>query len=198
MKSIFLSLLLAIVVLIPANGQPASGNSDSRDLLPTVDSVITTDSSTVIVSSGENTHILQFDYPPMDQQLSVSETLVRITAIIVPFASAIGIVWLILAYRQRRHRDRLRIIELSLTHGQPLPDSFFRSAGIDPQRRLLSGFYWLGAGIAIILFFAATFQAVWALGLFPLFIGIGRIVVARIETRQKEKENSRNDILDLN
>lgn len=118
---------------------------------------------------------------------------IQLAGLVVPFVSAIAIIWLLLAYRDRRQRNKLHIIELSIIHKQPLPDSFFQSAGIDPQRRLLTGFYWVGAGAAISIFFALTVTSMWPIGLFPLFIGIGRIVVSRISSRTPDIKPSDNN-----
>lgn len=185
MKKLFFSLILAISVFAPGYAQPdSSATSQVPDTLTIADFSTVEDVNIESPSDAMATTISHFD------RTVTSFKWDRVVALVVPFASGVGLVWLLLAYRNRRHRDRLRIIELSITHGQPLPDSFFRQAGIDPHRRLLSGYYWLGAGFAIVIFFLATFSPVSALGIFPIFIGIGNIIVGRTESRQKENNNN--------
>ncbi len=97
---------------------------------------------------------------------------------LLTFAFIIGIIWIVLHYRNARERERLRLLERSLSHETPLPPEFFSTVNGRPaERELQSGIIWIGAGLAICLFFLLVAFSVWPIGLLPLFIGISHVAV---------------------
>jgi Domain of unknown function (DUF6249) len=100
----------------------------------------------------------------------------------VPVLLAALVVWYQLRKTERIHDLALRLAE----RGQPVPPELFagtHSKQSDLRRGLV--LIGLGIGLAICL---AQFEAPWSIGLIPLFMGIGYLLVWKLETGKANKE----------
>lgn len=174
MKTIFLTFIFMLSTFSGmAQIDSATTTADSMSMDSPVTTVVQLDDDEFIIDST-GVH-------PFEHRIRMDFKFIQLMGLLVPFASAVGIVWLILAYRNRRHRDKLHVIELSIIHHEPLPESFYHSTIRDPHRRLTTGIYWLGAGLSITLLFVMVCPKLWPIGLFPLFIGIARVAAYACE-----------------
>lgn len=129
-----------------------------------------------------------------DNTLTKGNLPVKILGITVPFIFAIVVLWLILHFRNDRERERLRVLEASLRNDRAIPDGFYRCLERKPvESKLQSGICWIGAGLAIILFFLGVAEEVAPIGVLPLFIGLAQVAVYRVQSRKDRKINSSDD-----
>lgn len=118
----------------------------------------------------------------------------RILGITVPFIFAIAVLWLILHFRNARERERLRVLEASLRSDRIMPDGFYRCLNNKPiENKLQTGICWIGAGLAIILFFLNVATEVAPVGVLPLFIGLAQVIVYRVQSRKNRYNNPFDD-----
>ena len=111
------------------------------------------------------------------------ETLGFITMVIV-------IVWLNVAAGERRGKRTHETIRLMIEKGQPVPPELFLDPKFArPRNDLRRGVAWIAAGTGIMGAFLASNNHFWSLGLIPLLMGIGYIVVWKIQGGEKKKVN---------
>jgi hypothetical protein len=100
----------------------------------------------------------------------------------VPVLLAALVVWYQLRKTERVHDLAIRLAE----KGQPVPPELFagtHSKQSDLRRGLV--LIGLGIGLAICL---AQFEAPWSIGLIPLFMGIGYLLVWKLETGKASRD----------
>ena len=107
-----------------------------------------------------------------------------------PYIAAAVIVWLIVAAKMARRKLTHETIRLMIEKGQPIPPELF----LDPKKPhndLRTGVVLIAVGIGIMAFYHAShIDNVSTLGLIPLLMGIGYIVVWKIQG--SEKNNNKN------
>lgn len=123
------------------------------------------------------------------------EHLLRVLALLVPFAFVVAIVWIALYYKRQNLLSRYRIVELSIINRQPLPDAFYGGKASNPGRinrkRLYNGMLWIAFGLVGVIFFLCEDQApMMSLCLLPVFIGIAKIVSYFVEQRSIESDST--------
>ena len=112
--------------------------------------------------------------------------LVIFTALIIPFVSAVLIVFFIIRGITSRQREHNKLIEKAIECNYPLPNDFFK-APKQHKSRLQSALVWLAWGIGIISFcLIMSNDTVYAIGLIPLLVGIAKLITYFIEDRKKE------------
>jgi len=117
--------------------------------------------------------------------------LVGLISQLVPFIGAIipiAIIWLIVSARRERRKLTHETIRLMIEKGQPIPPELFRDFNVNPYRPLYRAVVFIAVGIGIVVFYGATHTSTWAL--IPLLMGIGYIVVWKIQG--SEKNNNKN------
>lgn len=116
----------------------------------------------------------------------IGVTIVIFTAITMPFACIVLIVFFIIRGITIGRRDHNKLIEKAIESNYPLPDNFFNA----PKRtksRLQSGLVWLAWGLGIIsIFLIISDDTVYAIGLIPLFVGVAKLITYFVEDRKKE------------
>lgn len=128
------------------------------------------------------------EYDDIDDAVHSNLGLVRILAILIPFASLVGIVWLTLYYRTRRHRAYMHMLETAIQHQCELPPGFDTLKGRSPISVLRSGIVWVGVGLAVILMFVFSAWTLMPVGLIPLFVGLARIATYFTVTRAEKSK----------
>lgn len=107
--------------------------------------------------------------------------LLRIVAVIAPFAFVIAIVWLVLGYKRSNLLSQYRVIENAIRNGVRLPESFYvgryTTPSIEYHRRLYRALLWIAVGASMILFaLAVSERELVAICTLPLFIGIAKLL----------------------
>lgn len=188
-RSLAAAMIFASAACMGANAQQAA---------PADSAVTITDSVAAKAVSDSATAAIRVE-TPVEQAINRpvhfdSFELVRILGLIIPFASVIILIWLLLHFRNERERDRLRVIEMSITKGCPLPTEFYTHAGkSSPDGKLQSGICWIGAGLAIMFFFGNVADDVAPIGILPVFVGIAQLAAYRARSR-RQKDMERNNI----
>jgi len=107
------------------------------------------------------------------------------------FAMIVAIVWLSVFARERQRRIAHETIRLMIEKGQPVPSELFLDPKIArPRNDLHRGVVFVSAGIGIIAFFSIDHSHFWALGLIPLLMGVGYIIVWKIQGSPKNNGTS--------
>lgn len=114
--------------------------------------------------------------------------LVPIVVVGIVFLTPVLLVWLVARARYRQQQLAHQTIRELVAAGRELPDNLqeLLDTGKSPASMLRSGIGLIGAGIGVglaLLFLGASDAA--ALGLIPLFIGVARLVVWRLEVAKQ-------------
>ncbi|NBO45306.1 MAG: hypothetical protein EBZ03_08650 [Betaproteobacteria bacterium] len=130
--------------------------------------------------------------------MDAGTTLRSIAPLLIPiFALSIPIVAIIWSYRSRMHQSTLlhETIRHLSDHGHPIPQSLLdqlkqlhmpkSERNWSPRSSMRVGVMHVAVGAALTLFFLAMRPDnwLWAIGVIPLFIGIGLVFIARTESR---------------
>jgi len=104
-------------------------------------------------------------------------------AITAPFAMAVMIVWIVAFVRNRRSQALHQTLRLMVEKGVPIPPELLvppKQAPNDFRRGVLL----IGFGMGLVITLAAlSHKGVWSIGLVPLLLGVGYLVVARLGTK---------------
>ena len=121
--------------------------------------------------------------------------IVKMFVICIPFLFTIAVLWLVLHYKRINMLSKYNLINLSLEKGTPLPDSFF-TGGKNPdkvQRRkqLNNGMMWIAFGISGIIFcFVGGAEEPCAMCIFPVLVGIAKIISYCIDNKSANSGNT--------
>jgi hypothetical protein len=130
--------------------------------------------------------------------MDAGTTLKHIAPFLIPIlALSIPIVAIIWSYRRRMHQSTLlhETIRHLSDQGHPIPQRLLdqlkqlhmpkSESNWSPQSSMRVGVMHIAVGAALTLFFLAMRPDhwLWAIGVIPLFIGIGLVFVARTESR---------------
>ena len=111
-------------------------------------------------------------------------TILGAMGIVLGLLMPVTLVGIILWYKMRRnqllHETALKLAE----KGQPIPPELFSdSSGPHANLRLGVVLLMLGIGIALALYLIGLRS--WAFGIIPMFMGIGYLIVWKIETTER-------------
>ncbi len=139
------------------------------------------------------------DYDKSDTNYSdntISEHIVELSAIIlgitVPFATIVIIVFLIVSFMLKKRRLHYHAIELAISNGRELPDSFYDNFNkFKSKSRLQSSLVWIswGIGIFFILYFSDDIESA-SFGIIPLLVGISKLITYHVEDRKKNQKDA--------
>jgi Domain of unknown function (DUF6249) len=130
------------------------------------------------------------------QQNHANETLLGAMGLLIPilvplgsFAMVAVIVWLGVAARERQRRITHETIRLMVEKGQPVPPELFLDPKIaKPRNDMRRGIMLVAVGLGFAVFCLASHYSFWSLGVIPLLMGIGYIVVWKIEAEKKNND----------
>jgi hypothetical protein len=125
--------------------------------------------------------------------------LVPIIGILATFGTPVLIVFFVCYFKYKRHREHLLLAQEFLKKGLPVPpqlldesqnptDSFVPA---DTSNRCSSDFRrgfkltFIGLGVSVALYVSNHHSTIWAWGLIPMIMGIGYLISAWIESRQR-------------
>lgn len=103
----------------------------------------------------------------------------------IVFGFPVAIVVVVLIFRQRRNAMLHKTLAAMIDKGVPIPPELLTPAERRPKSDLRRGITLVATGIGMVVFFALQHEEVWGLGLIPLLIGIGYLVVWRLDPNRK-------------
>ena len=164
------------------NTELAQLNKNNEDSICIAVSDSSTTDSIATINSNENSKISNIS---INQQPANNEgfwiTLIVSIAIIVPFASLVIIILFAIKAITKHKHEHNELIAKAIESNYSLPDNFF----VKPQTtrtRLQSALVWSACGIGTIVFFLLiSDDALYAIGLIPLLIGIAKLITYIIE-----------------
>jgi hypothetical protein len=119
--------------------------------------------------------------------MDFGQTIVAGLAITLGICAPITLIGLILWYKSRKtrliHETALRLAE----KGQPVPPELFMGAD-EPFSDLRRGVVLVALGAGLALFMVQS-DGPWSLGLIPIFMGAGYLVVWKLETGKVTNRN---------
>lgn len=148
--------------------------------------------STPVIDRSYNNddHFSESQY--YEYRKSVSDNMIAIIAIIfgvlTPFLSIVAIVFIALLFAHKKRKLRYHTIELAISNGRDLPDSFYESFDNKNGRsRLQSALVWIAWGIGIALFLLCVDDIESAfIAAIPLLVGAAKLITYFIEDRPKK------------
>ena len=106
----------------------------------------------------------------------------------------IGVVFII----NRRRKERLKIAQLAMDKGQPIPDHLFKEEAVETTNDYQSGVRQIFTGIGLAIFLGLIIGKVGVgIGALVFFIGLGKWYIAR-EARTMGNHSQNNPNNDLN
>ncbi|CDD88296.1 putative uncharacterized protein [Tannerella sp. CAG:51] len=128
--------------------------------------------------------------------------LIPIVAIVFVFGVPAIVLFLILffalRYKFKLQKERYAVVEKAIECGRELPDSFFEESSskkpLYSKKRLSTALTLIALGIGILFFgLVAENKYVWAFSVIPILIGLGQLLVYRIEEKSRIEELSKEE-----
>lgn len=115
--------------------------------------------------------------------------LVGLIAVILAFGTPIVIVIAILIHKSRRTQLIHQTVVALAEKGLPVPPDLFIDRPAESSSPLHKGVVLIAVGAGLMLFFLSLSgrHAPWGVGIIPLLIGVGYLIVWKIEGRKKDK-----------
>ncbi len=117
--------------------------------------------------------------------MDVHSASVAMLAIVLGIGSPIMLAGLIVWYKARRARMMHDTAIALAEKGQPVPPELFM-AREEPASDLRRGLVLIGLGLGLAIFLAQMDKP-WSFGLIPLFMGVGYLIVWKMEGGGKDK-----------
>jgi hypothetical protein len=106
------------------------------------------------------------------------------------FGCIIAVVAIAMKFRSKSHAETHKTLQLMIEKGVPVsPELFYTQQNRRPKSNLQRGVIltMVGAAIVIALAVAAKDEPnAWAYGLIPMFLGLGYLIVAFVESKQSK------------
>ena len=114
--------------------------------------------------------------------------------VLFPIIIIIGVVFII----NRRRKERLKIAQMAMDKGQPIPDHLFKEEAVETTNDYQSGVRQIFTGIGLAIFLGLIIGKVGVgIGALVFFIGLGKWYIAR-EARTMGNHSQNNPNNDLN
>jgi hypothetical protein len=126
-----------------------------------------------------------YELMQMKMEKSADIPVVAPLIVAIVFGCPVLIVAAVLYFRQRRHAMMHRTLAAMIEKGTPIPPELLTP---EPRRRpsdLRRGIVLLMTGFGVIGFFLAQKEEGWGLGLIPLLIGVGYLIVWKLDQRKQ-------------
>ncbi|MBS6269709.1 MAG: hypothetical protein KH586_12355 [Tannerella sp.] len=190
MKMMKKAILLFVVAFISilSNGICVAENN------PTVpDSINSQEKTELALLKMKQNHELMMPAVSDDKK----DVLLPIVAIVFVFGVPVIVLFLILffalRYKLKLQKERYAVVEKAIECGRELPDSFFEESSskkpLYSKKRLSTALTLIALGIGILFFgLVAENKYVWAFSVIPILIGLGQLLVYRIEEKSRIEE----------
>jgi predicted PurR-regulated permease PerM len=135
---------------------------------------------------------MKLEQEKMENEMLMKDNPTDMVAILVPIAMFLFcffIVFIVLYFQRKEREAKYRVIEKALEHGQTLPEGIFEEKKIKRQwSSVRTGIILLTLGIGIFLTFLLIDQKEASfLGIIPIFLGLGFLLIGWIENKKKNK-----------
>ena len=115
--------------------------------------------------------------------------------VLFPIIIIIAVVYII----NRRRKERLKIAEMAMEKGQPIPDHLFKEEAIENRNDYQSGVRQMFTGVGLAIFLGIVAGKVGlGIGALVFFIGLGKWFIAREAGNRPGNFNSGNNNNNLN
>ena len=116
----------------------------------------------------------------------------------VPVIVLFLILFFALRYKLKLQKEQYAVVEKAIECGRELPDSFFEESSskkpLYSKKRLSTALTLIALGIGILFFgLVAENKYVWAFSVIPILIGLGQLLVYRIEEKSRIEELSKEE-----
>ena len=129
------------------------------------------------------------DHSPGDDVPWIAIPIVLIVFLTI-FGLPVAIVGLIMYFSFSKSRAMHKTVRMMVEKGQPVPEALLNPPPVVRQRSdLRRGVTLLMIGAGLIVFFGAVNDwegGVWSLGIIPFLIGLGYLLVWRLDVRREE------------
>lgn len=199
-RILFIPIIAIILTAISSfNECHAESHTDKKQLIKDAatalvesiydDTIMTTSSASETINESEATNAEHYRYL-REQSETTENIMIVLIGTTVPFLSLIIIVFLVLYFVNKKRKLRYHTIELAITNGKNLPDSFYENLDQSSTKsRLQSALVWIAWGVGIILFLLSVSNIDWAtMGVIPLLVGAAKLITYIAEDRQKNKK----------
>ena len=119
--------------------------------------------------------------------------IVALLSVLLVFVTPIVIVIAVLVHRARRTQRIHQTVIALAEKGVPIPPDLFADRRVDQTSPLHKGVVLVAVGLGLIVFFVSMsdrWPAPWGIGAIPLLIGVGYLIVWRIEERKSERKGA--------
>jgi|GEM_PF-1224272 len=177
------------------NPEPAAKPSPSASASPAAASAAPSNANVDYLKAFADANVASLK---IGQQRHSNDTLLGALALLIPivvllgfFATVTVIAWLGVAAQDRQRRLTHETIRLMIEKGQPVPPELFLNPKIArPRNDLRRGVVLIAVGAGCVVMFLAHHQhGIWGLGVIPLLMGIGYIIVYKIQGSEKPNNN---------
>lgn len=166
------------------NTELAELNKNAKDSITVAIPDSSSSDSVVIITPDESAKIANISIHQSNNDAGFWIVLIVFIAVVIPFASLVLVIFFALRAITSRQRERNKLIEIAIKSNYPLPDNFFSNPQTS-RTRLQSALVWLACGIGTIAFFLVIFDdALYAIGIIPLLIGIAKLITYFVEDRK--------------
>lgn len=117
----------------------------------------------------------------MEGASSIGSDLVGIVIVGIIFGSPVAIVAVVLFFRHRKHAQLHKTMSLWVEKGMPIPPELLARVPHRPSSDLRRSILLIATGLGLAIFFFVQKEGTWAIGLIPLLLGIGYLVVWRLD-----------------
>lgn len=107
--------------------------------------------------------------------------------VLIVFGMPVAIVAVVLVFRQRRNRQLHQTLAAMIDKGVPIPPELLAPEVRRRPSDLRRGIVLMMAGLGIIGFFLAQREEAWGLGLIPLLIGFGYLIVWKLDQNNQAR-----------
>ena len=115
--------------------------------------------------------------------------LIALLAVLLVFVTPIVIVIAVLVHRARRTQRIHQTVVALAEKGLPVPPELFIDKPQDQTTALHKGVILIAVGLGLTIFFLSMSErhAPWGVGVIPFLIGVGYLIVWRLEGRPKDR-----------
>ena len=125
---------------------------------------------------------LDSDWDFSDSPASAGEVLIATVAIVLSLGMPIIILLLVLLFSYRRRKQKMELVKTYLDANQEVPEHVLAEFDTGKGSHLSSGLKLLGVGIGLgLALWILTGEEVAALALIPIFIGLARLALWKME-----------------
>lgn len=105
--------------------------------------------------------------------------------------SPVAILLVIFYFIYRNRKEKLRLAEMAMKNGQPLPEQLVKRPGITDDEMWRKGIKHIFLGIGLMFLFGfMDFDNCIGIGFLVLFYGAGQAVIARTSASRRNKDNT--------